>query len=375
MTTSLMIANRQTWFGAGSINQLIPLLSADPQPTVLFSCRSFLGGAIYTDLAPALAELLMGTEIVGHEASPQDLDQWVARWRGKVRRVVAIGGGSVLDAGKAFAALVTEPLSALRYMEKVGDSKPSGATLPVIAVPTTAGTGSEATQNAVITDTRHHKVKASLRHNNFVPPVAILDPQLLAGAPDSVLAYCAIDAFTHLFEAYLSKTANSLSREMSLTGIRHFLKAWPALNRSDEAREAIMQASWLGGLTLSMAGLGVIHGIAGEVGALRDYHHGQVCGRLLLPFLTLLAESEQPQQRALMAELAHRLFPGGQNSPERYLGDFITRNAIAPFWRDDLPLDRQELAVSLEKSNSKNSWLTYTPAQRQRMIEGAFRIK
>jgi alcohol dehydrogenase class IV len=375
MSVSHIIANRQTWFGHGSIQQLSPLLLADPQPTLLFSCRSFLNGPVYAGLRESLAPLFIGTEIVSHEASPQEIDAWVARWRGQVRRVVAIGGGSVLDAAKAFSALVEHPLPTLRYMEKVGDSKISGATLPLIAIPTTAGTGSEVTQNAVITDTQISKVKASLRHNNFVPHTAILDPQLLAGAPDKVLAYCAIDAFTHLFEAYLSKTAGAMTRDMSLSGIRHFLAAWPALNRSDAAREAIMQASYLGGLTLSAAGLGVIHGIAGEIGALRDYHHGQVCGRLLLPFLALLENSEQPQQRALMAELAARLYPHWQGSPESYLTDFITRHAIAPFWQDDLPISGQELAVALEKSNSKNSWIDYAPAQRQRMIEEAFRVE
>ncbi|HFD2078951.1 iron-containing alcohol dehydrogenase [Serratia marcescens] len=375
MSVSHIIANRQTWFGHGSIQQLSPLLLADPQPTLLFSCRSFLNGPVYAGLRESLAPLFIGTEIVSHEASPQEIDAWVARWRGQVRRVVAIGGGSVLDAAKAFSALVEHPLPTLRYMEKVGDSKISGATLPLIAIPTTAGTGSEVTQNAVITDTQISKVKASLRHNNFVPHTAILDPQLLAGAPDKVLAYCAIDAFTHLFEAYLSKTAGAMTRDMSLSGIRHFLAAWPALNRSDAAREAIMQASYLGGLTLSAAGLGVIHGIAGEIGALRDYHHGQVCGRLLLPFLALLENSEQPQQRALMAELAARLYPHWQGSPESYLTDFITRHAITPFWQDDLPISGQELAVALEKSNSKNSWIDYAPAQRQRMIEEAFRVE
>lgn len=375
MSVSHIIANRQTWFGHGSIQQLPPLLLADPQPTLLFSCRSFLNGPVYAGLRESLTPLLIGTEIVSHEASPQEIDAWVARWRGQARRVVAIGGGSVLDAAKAFSALVEHPLPTLRYMEKVGDSKISGATLPLIAIPTTAGTGSEVTQNAVITDTQVSKVKASLRHNNFVPHTAILDPQLLAGAPDKVLAYCAIDAFTHLFEAYLSKTAGAMTRDMSLSGICHFLAAWPALNRSDAAREAIMQASYLGGLTLSAAGLGVIHGIAGEIGALRDYHHGQVCGRLLLPFLALLESSEQPQQRALMAELAARLYPHWQGSPESYLTDFITRHAITPFWQDDLPISGQELAVALEKSNSKNSWIDYAPAQRQRMIEEAFRVE
>jgi len=164
MLTSLMIANRQTWFGNETINQLIPLLKANPQPTLLFSCRSFLNGAVYASLEQALAPLLAGIEIVSNEAAPQEIDAWVAQWRGRVQRVVAIGGGSVLDAAKAFAAMVEHPLPTLRYLEKIGDSSVSGATLPLIAIPTTAGTGSEVTQNAVVTDTQQHKVKASLRH-------------------------------------------------------------------------------------------------------------------------------------------------------------------------------------------------------------------
>lgn len=375
MPTSLMIANRQTWFGNETINQLIPLLKANPQPTLLFSCRSFLNGAVYASMEQALAPLLAGIEIVSHEAAPQEIDAWVAQWRGRVQRVVAIGGGSVLDAAKAFAAMVEHPLPTLRYLEKIGDSSVSGATLPLIAIPTTAGTGSEVTQNAVVTDTQQHKVKASLRHPNFVPQIAILDPQLLQGAPDTVLAYCAIDAFTHLFESYLSKTASRMSREMSLAGIRHFLNAWPALNRSDEAREEIMQAAYLGGLTLSMAGLGVIHGIAGEVGALRAYHHGHICGRLLLPFLTLLEQGTEPQQQTRLAELAQRLFPHAKDHPARYLSATITHDAIVPFWQDDLPLSQRELAISLEKSNSKNSLIGYSATQRQAMIAAAFRIE
>ncbi|KEY59935.1 iron-containing alcohol dehydrogenase [Serratia sp. DD3] len=375
MASSLMITNRQTWFGHGTIQRLIPLLRSEPQPTLLFTCRSFLNGPIYGSLADTLAPCLVGSEIVAHEASPQEIDQWVTRWRGKVQRVVAIGGGSVLDAAKAFSALIEHPLPTLRYMEKVGDSQISGATLPLIAVPTTAGTGSEVTQNAVITDTEISKVKASLRHANFVPQVAILDPELLTGTPDNLLACCGIDAFTHLLESYLSDKASNWSREMSLVGMRHFLSAWPDLNRSDKAREAMMQASYLGGLTLSMAGLGVIHGIAGEIGALRDYHHGQVCGRLLLPFLELLAESAHPQQRLLMAELALRLFPQQQGAPERYLSDFITRHAIAPFWQQALPLSQQAFATVLERSNSKNSWVTYSTEQRALMIERAFLVE
>lgn len=174
MLTSQTIANRQTFFGRGSLQQLPALLQQQPQPTLLFCGASFLNGPHYAALSSTLTPLLVGHEIVAHEASPDEIDRWVARWRGQVRRVVAIGGGSVLDAAKAFAAVSQHPLQTLRYLEKVGDTPISGDTLQVIAIPTTAGTGSEVTQNAVVTDKGDVKVKASLRHANFVPPVAIL---------------------------------------------------------------------------------------------------------------------------------------------------------------------------------------------------------
>ncbi|KAA8997374.1 iron-containing alcohol dehydrogenase [Affinibrenneria salicis] len=379
MSASLMISNRQSWFGHGTLSRLVPLLASDPLPTLLFSCRSFLDGPHYARLAGDLAPKLLATEVIRHEASPQHIDHLVTRYRGQVRRVVAIGGGSVLDAAKAFAALSQHPLPALRYLEKVGDTLVSGATLPLIAIPTTAGTGSEVTQNAVLTDTRTQRVKASLRHPNFVPQVAILDPALLNGAPDEVLAGCGIDAFTHLFESWLSKNASAWSRQLSLCGIRLFLQAWPHLNRQDtrgdQAREAMMQASWLGGLTLSMAGLGVIHGLAGEIGALRSYPHGQVCGRLLLPFLSLLATSQDAHQRARMTELAQAVLPDGdRQTPERRLTDLITGQSVFPFWLEPLTITAAELQTIVEKSNSKHSLLEYSSSQRRSLTEQAFSV-
>ena len=359
------------WFGHGSIQQLPPLLLADPQPTLLFSCRSFLNGPVYAGLRESLAPLLIGTEIVSHEASPQEID---AGWRAgaAARRVVAIGGGSVLDAAKAFSALVEHPLPTLRYMEKVGDSKISGATLPLIAIPTTAGTGSEVTQNAVITDTRVSKVKASLRHNNFVPHTAILDPQLLAGAPDKVLAYCAIDAFTHLFEAYLSKTAGAMTRDMSLSGIRHFLAAAGAQPQRRGARSDYASfVPW--GLTLSAAGLGSFTASPAR-SALRDYHHG----RLRPPAAAVPCPAgKQRTAAATRADGRTGRAPvpalAGQprELPDRFHHPPRHRAVLAGRFADFQP----ELAVALEKSNSKNSWIDYAPAQRQRMIEEAFRVE
>ncbi|WP_380184317.1 iron-containing alcohol dehydrogenase [Kalamiella sp. sgz302252] len=378
MTVS-QIANRQTFFGRGSLRELVPLLGKDPQPTLLFCANSFLQGEAWQKIKAEVEPLLTGIEIVRHEASPAEIDSWVARWRNNTARVVAIGGGSVLDAAKAFAAVSQHPLSTLRYLEKVGDTPISGATLPLIAVPTTAGTGSEATQNAVVTDKADIQVKASLRHANFVPQVAILDPDLLRGAPDTVLACCAIDAFTHLFEAYLSAKGNFFSRQTALNGLRAFVGAWPYLNRDDEqgdrAREQMLYASWQGGLSLSMAGLGVIHGIAGELGAIKDYHHGEVCGRLLLPFLQLLGDSEDERQRALMDELAVALFPGFTLPPARMLAAWLQDKAITPFWQDPPSLTREEANWILARSNSKNSLVNYSEAQQRSMLEQAFRIE
>lgn len=379
MHTSQMIANRQTFFGRGSLRQLLPLLSNDPQPTLLFCGRSFLNGAAWEALKAELEPQLTGHEIVSHEASPAEIDRWVSRWRGQIQRVVAIGGGSVLDAAKAFAALSQHPLNALRYLEKVGDTAVSGETLPLIAVPTTAGTGSEVTQNAVVTDKAEIKVKASLRHANFVPQVAILDPDLLRGAPAHVLACCAIDAFTHLFEAYLSSKSNLFTRQIALSGMRAFVSAWPHLDRNDEqgelAREQIMLASWQGGLSLSMAGLGVIHGIAGELGAIKDYHHGEVCGRLLLPFLQLLNETENLQQQRLMADLAVALFPGFTLPPARMLAEWLKDQAITPFWHDPPPLSEEEASWVLARANSKNSLITYSTEQQRFMLATACHIQ
>ena len=375
---SELYSNQRTLFGRGSLDKLVPLLAARSQPTLLFCGQTFLQGPAYARLKAGLNDHIIGYEIVSHEASPAEIDGWVARWRGHVDRVVAIGGGSVLDAAKAFSAMVQHPLPTARYLEKVGDTAVQPITLPLIAIPTTAGTGSEVTQNAVVTDQRDIQIKASLRHPVFVPEVAILDADLLKGAPDRVLATCGIDAFTHLFEAYLSGKGNLFTRQLALTGLRQFVHAWPALNREDaagdEAREAMMMASWLGGVSLSSAGLGVIHGIAGELGAIKPFHHGEVCGRLLFPFLDLLSDSEQPLQRKLMAELHPQLFSETTDSPAQFLKQWLQQQAITPFWQDGPSLSRAEVEWILARANSKNSLVNYSREQMQMMIAQAWEI-
>ncbi|KAA5932282.1 MULTISPECIES: iron-containing alcohol dehydrogenase [Pantoea] len=375
---SELYSNQRTLFGRGSLDKLVPLLAARSQPTLLFCGHSFLQGEAYARIKAELNDHILGYEIVSHEASPAEIDGWVARWRGHVDRVLAIGGGSVLDAAKAFSAMIQHPLPTARYLEKVGDTAVQPITLPLIAVPTTAGTGSEVTQNAVLTDQQDIQIKASLRHPVFVPEVAILDPDLLKSAPDHVLATCGIDAFTHLFEAYLSGKGNLFTRQLALAGLRQFIKAWPALNREDAvgdaAREAMMMASWLGGVSLSSAGLGVIHGIAGELGAIKPFHHGEVCGRLLFPFLDLLSDSQQPLQRTLMAELHPQLFSESTDSPAQFLKQWLQQQAITPFWQNGPSLSRTEVEWILARANSKNSLVNYSREQMQTMIAQAWQI-
>ncbi|MHA6310548.1 MULTISPECIES: iron-containing alcohol dehydrogenase [unclassified Pantoea] len=375
---SELYGNQRTLSGRGSLDKLVPMLAAESLPTLLFCGQSFLQGPAYDRLKAELNQQIIGYEIVSHEASPAEIDGWVARWRGHVDRVVAIGGGSVLDAAKAFSAMMQHPLPTARYLEKVGDTPVQPVTLPLIAVPTTAGTGSEVTQNAVVTDQRDIQVKASLRHPVFVPQVAILDPDLLKGAPDHVLATCGIDAFTHLFEAWLSGKGNLFTRQLALTGLRQFVQAWPDLNRhdaeGDRAREAMMMASWLGGVSLSSAGLGVIHGIAGELGAIKPFHHGEVCGRLLFPFLDQLADSHHPQQRALMDELHPQLFSEPTDSPARFLKQWLQQRAITPFWRDGPTLTTAEAEWVLARANSKNSLVNYSREQMHAMLAEAWTL-
>lgn len=375
---SELYSNQQTLFGQGSLNKLIPLLAAQPQATLLFCGRSFLQGDAYARIKTTLNDHIVGYEIVSNEASPADIDGWVARWRGHVDRVIAVGGGSVLDAAKAFSAMIQHPLPTARYLEKVGDTAVSAVTLPLIAIPTTAGTGSEVTQNAVVTDQRDIQIKASLRHPVFVPQVAILDPDLLKGAPDKVLATCGIDAFTHLFEAYLSSKGNLFTRQLALTGLRQFIQGWPRQNQQDEtgdrAREAMMMASWLGGVSLSSAGLGVIHGIAGELGAIKPFHHGEVCGRLLFTFLDHLADSQHARQRQLMDEMHAQLFDEETDSPARYLKAWLQRSAIMTFWQEGPTLSPSDIDWILARVNSKNSLVSYSKDEMRDMITRAWPV-
>ena len=198
--------------------------------------------------------------------------------------VIACGGGSCIDTGKAISAMMTNPGELMDYLEVVGNGLPLvNQAAPFMAIPTTAGTGSEVTRNAVIR-ILNHGVKVSLRGQKIIPQVAIVDPELSLTLPPDVTAYTGMDALTQLIEPYLALKANPLSDALSIEGIkrakRSLLKAFQ--NGNDlTAREDLSLASLLSGIALANSGLGGVHGIAGVIGGMISAPHGALCARLL----------------------------------------------------------------------------------------------
>jgi len=198
--------------------------------------------------------------------------------------VIGIGGGSVLDTAKAIAALAPNTGKALDYMEVVGAGRPlERAGLPMIAVPTTAGTGSEVTRNAVIA-APEQRAKASIRHASLLPRLALVDSALTHDLPPHLTASSGLDALTQLIEPYVSRRAQPIADGLCLEGLAR--AAW-ALRRAyhtpDDAaaREAMSSASLLGGMALANAGLGAVHGIAAPLGGAYPVPHGAACAALL----------------------------------------------------------------------------------------------
>jgi alcohol dehydrogenase class IV len=198
--------------------------------------------------------------------------------------VIAIGGGSAIDAGKAIAALATNGGEPLDFLEVVGKGRAiSAVPLPLIAVPTTAGTGSEVTRNAVL-GSPEHGVKASMRSPLMLPRIALVDPELTWGLPPAVTASTGLDALTQLIEPYVSKRANPLVDPFCIEGIRLAAGALRHAyhdGNNREARRDMAQASLFGGLALANAGLGVVHGFASPLGGSWNAPHGALCAAIL----------------------------------------------------------------------------------------------
>lgn len=287
------------YFGPGKASILPPLLSGYGRNILLVTgSSSFLaspgGQAIFENFKKE--GLKVAHVSVKGEPSPDFVDSVVRDFRQKMPDVVvSVGGGSAIDAGKAISAMLTVEGNLKEYLEGVGIRQHPGTKIPFIAVPTTAGTGSEATKNAVISEVGKEGFKKSLRHENFVPDVAIVDPLLTVSCPPGITAASGMDCFTQLLEAYLSDRANVYTDALACEGIKTviscLLRAY--MNGDDaEARGGMSFAALTSGICLANAGLGAVHGFASSVGARWPIPHGIVCG-------TLMAEANAANVRAL----------------------------------------------------------------------------
>jgi alcohol dehydrogenase class IV len=266
-------------FGEGTAANL-------PELARTFGARPFVVTGASTERAAALVSALSAETFAVPGEPTVDLAREGAR---RARDtgcdvVISLGGGSAIDAGKAIAAVATNGGEPLEFLEVVGKGRAIEVpSLPFIAVPTTAGTGSEVTRNAVLGSTEGG-VKASLRSPMMLPRAAVVDPELTYGLPPAITASTGLDALTQLIEPYVSVRANPLADAICIEGIR---RVAGALRRAyhdgsdQDARRDMALASLSGGLALANAGLGVVHGFAAPLGGGWKAPHGALCAALL----------------------------------------------------------------------------------------------
>ncbi len=278
-------------YGSGRINE-VPALAASYGKTALLVTgkQSFCLTPRWTALTKALnAKGVRWRHVTVHgEPSPQLVDEAVAKFSNDaIDVVIAIGGGSVLDAAKAIAGLLPHGNSVMDHLEGVGKNVPyRGPSTPFIAVPTTAGTGSEATKNAVLSVQGPEGFKKSFRDECLIPEYAVIDPDLLASCPAELIAADGMDAFTQLLESYVSLKANPFVDALAWSGMNAVKEGFFAAFEGKEpeashGRGAMAYAALLSGITLAQVGLGSVHGLASPLGAYFPIPHGVVCGTLV----------------------------------------------------------------------------------------------
>ncbi len=277
-------------FGAGKFNTLDTIISNFGTTVLIVTgTHSFESSGKKDIIEKALKKISVNPlylQVKG-EPSPGLIDEAVAQFKNSdIDVVCSVGGGSVLDTGKAISAMLLHNDSVFDYLEGVGMGKQhDGVKIPFIAVPTTAGTGSEATKNAVLSNIGTDGYKKSLRHDNLVPDIAVIDPELMLSCPPDITASTGMDAFTQLMESYVSTKSTPLTDALAYSGL------WYAANTlipacttgagNTEVRAGMAYAALLSGISLANAGLGVVHGLASVLGGLFDIPHGVVCGTIM----------------------------------------------------------------------------------------------
>ncbi|MDP2223724.1 MAG: iron-containing alcohol dehydrogenase [Nitrosomonas sp.] len=338
-------------FGAGSLKK-VPDIIADYGSRILLvtGSRSFTDSSHWQPFIDQLKQRAISWQhcTIADEPSPALIDDLVKIYANDTfDAVVGIGGGSALDAAKAIAGLLKVQCSVMDYLEGVGPELPyEGPSIPFIAVPTTAGTGSEATKNAVLSVQGENGFKKSFRHDKLVAEYAIVDPDLLASCPPSVVAANGMDALTQLLESYVSLKSNAFTDALAISGLQAARDALIPLYHQEgelaQHREKMAYAALLSGITLAQVGLGSVHGLASPLGAFYPIPHGVVCGTLVASATRVNIHSmltREPDNRALTkyVQVAEILC---QKNFSKSAAAFTALIDLLTAWTDELALPR-----------------------------------
>jgi alcohol dehydrogenase class IV len=328
-------------FGEGTFTQLPSLLKERGFTSVALCVgRGILSTTHYRQLFDELLRLRIAVTVtdVAGEPSVSSIDEATNLFKDReCEVVVGIGGGSALDTAKATAVMCKQrrKLSVKRFLEGVGDLTPPSVRLPLYAIPTTAGTGSEATKNAVISQVGQGGFKKSLRHDNYIPDLVIIDPVLALSAPAEVTAASGLDAMTQLLEAFTSTKANPFIDSLALPALAMVGNALPRLlngeGHSVELRGEMAYGAYISGMAIANSGLGYVHGLAGPLGSLHAVPHGVVCGLLLSEFNKALLK-EAPKGSLFLTKMERVANLWGVDGVEGLLGylENLTRLANLP---------------------------------------------
>ncbi len=369
-------------FGAGKLSELSKHVEENAKRLLLVCGHS-------SDAIPRLRKILAAldisfTEFQVHGEPTVEVIREGVKTAQDCNMIIGLGGGSVLDAGKAIAALGTNSGDIFDYLEVIGKGQPLvNVPLPYIAIPTTAGTGSEVTRNAVIESTEQN-VKVSLRSPLMLPCLALVDPELTYNLPPEITASSGLDALTQLIEPFVSIKANPMTDAICREGMYHAARSLKRAyeNGADkEAREGMSLASLFGGLALANAALGAVHGFAGPLGGMLHAPHGALCARLLpLVMETNIKalETRQAEHSALKryAEIA-RILTGDEDASVwdgvRWMNELVNALNIPPLSRYGMrQVDFPEAVEKTMKANSfKGNPIALTENQLVLILERA----
>ncbi|MFC1694376.1 iron-containing alcohol dehydrogenase [Candidatus Latescibacterota bacterium] len=376
-------------FGAGTFGMLDSVISSmGSKPLIVSGSHSFESSGKKDILEHALRKKSFAPIFfsVKGEPSPDLVDNAVSLFRNSgIDVVCAVGGGSVIDAGKAISAMLLHDDSVFDYLEGVGKGeKHDGVKIPFIAVPTTAGTGSEATKNAVLSRVGPEGFKKSLRHDNLVPDAALIDPELTLSCPPDITAATGMDAFSQLLEACVSTRSNPMTDALAYSGLSSAIDMLIPVCTSGsgvvEVRAGMAYAALISGIAIANAGLGTVHGLASALGGLFDIPHGVVCGTLVGAWAKITIEKlkRETDDRELALQKFARagaLIAGGDERDLDRSCELLVQKLME--WIDILHIPtlssfgikESDIDSILNKTDNKNNPVTLDRSEIRRIIE------